>query len=346
IGRIVLSDRLLRVSSALGLVQKFIRTNASATDEWWGLVSGSKMLNTGTTSITTTWAADDTTGFAGVDTPLDMKIHESVNGEQRLFVTMNDDIAVLNTTATVNTWDVNWGSTIPSTPIPVVSPVLAHRPIARLQRLLAIANKVSGIPKIDTIDKDDVVSLGRLTFDVEFTVRLTITTSNRFWFALQHDTDGDAKIIEWDGFSLTYNNEYNLSGSFPLTGFVVRDIPYFITEKGIIFKYNGGGFEEVQNFNLEEERFIFATGIDSEATIKAHGSFVEGDIVYLNVGIPLISTTTDADKLTLGARKARSGIWIYNTKTGNLYHHMGIGQYASAGTDVDYGHGYLDQVGT
>lgn len=343
-GRLVLADKFRRFNTGLGVVQKFLRTNATTTDEWWGLVNKTKMLRNGGTNVASGWQADDTTNFAGVDTPLDMEIHESANGEQRLFVSMDDDIAVLNTTNAVNVWETDWGSNRPSPIIPTVSPVLTYRPMAKLQRLLAIANKVDGIPKIDTIDFNDVATLGALTFAAEFTVRVIYSNSNRFWIGLQHDTDGDAKIIEWDGVSSTYNNEYSLDGSFPLCGFIVNDIPYFITEKGYIFKWSGGGFVKVQSFNLDEDRTRLLTSVTSKDTIQAYGAYVERDIVYLNIGIPM-SNSASATTLNGGTRRARSGLWIFNTTNNNLYHTMGIGQHASGGTDIDYGHGQLKQIG-
>jgi len=348
-GRMALADKFIKLSSStgLGLISKFIRTNASGTDEWWGMVSGSKLLNNGNVTITSnTWAADDTTGFAGVNTPLDMVVHESANGEERLFVAMDDDIAVLNTTATVNTWDVNWGSTIPSVPIPVVSPVLTHRPMAKLQRLLAVANKVSNVPKIDTIDKDDVVTLGALTFDADYTMRVAMSNSNRFWFGLQHDFDGHLKIIEWDGFSQAYNKEYELEGSFPLTGFIVNDVPYYITERGIIYRYTGGGFLPVQDFNFQDQREQLSPNLTNENTIRPHGVAVRGHLVYINIGVPVVESTVGADTMVRGVRRTRSGVWIYNTVNNNLYHYMAYGEHATSGTDVNYGCGYVDNPGT
>ena len=33
----------------------------------------------------------------------------------------------------------------------------------------------------------------------------------------------------------------------------------------------------------------------------------------------------------------RSGVWIFNTLNNNLYHHMGLSEYTSVGTDISYG---------
>jgi hypothetical protein len=326
-GRIVLSDKMRRLTSGLGVVTKFIRTNATGTDQWFGLTVSDILRNGNSLIISGTWISDDTTGT--FNDPLDAVIHEAANGEERLIVTRPTDIAILNRSGSANVWDSDWGSTVPSVPIPTTS--LTYRPIARLERLVAVANKVNDIAKIDTIDKNDVVTLGAITFPAGYTVKNIYTSSNRFWIGLINDRGGNAKVVEWDGTSETYNNAYDLIGAIPLVGWVKDDIPYFITEKGIIFRYTGGGFREVQNFGLEDERLVFTTG-----DIGDYGAYVDGDIVYLNINSPTVQSFTST-VLYRGSRRLRSGIWVFNTANRNLYHHMAIGEHASAGTDVNYG---------
>ena len=335
-GRIALSDKTRRFSSALGVVNKFIRTNATATDQWFGLC-GSDIIRNGNSIINSgTWITDDTTGT--FNDPLDGVVHELANGEQRLIVTRPTDIAILNKSGGANVWDDDWGSTVLSIPIPTTSS-LTYRPIARLQRLVAIANKVNGIAKIDTIDKDDVVTLGAITFPADYTIRNIYSSSNRFWIGLQHDFGGKAKVIEWDGTSATYNNEYELSGAVPITCFIVDDIPYFITDLGIIFRYTGGGFSEFQRFVCPELVTPFG-----ENNIGPYGCYVDGHLVYMNVAAPTLQSMT-ATVTYRGARRLRSGVWILNIDNKNLYHHMGIGEHATPGTDINYGTSPLASVG-
>lgn len=331
-GRIALGSRMVQLASqtvALGIVNKFIRTNATATDQWFGLCAGDILRNGNSTITAGTWMTDDTTGT--FNDPLDGVVHEFANGEQRLIVTRPGDIAILNRASGANVWDDDWGSTIAG--IPAVSPSLTYRPIARLQRLVAIANKVNGIAKIDTIDKDDVVTLGKLTFPADYTIKNIYTSSNRFWIGLQHDLSGNARIIEWDGFSDTYNNAYDLVGRVPLCGFIVNDIPWYISDRGYIFRYNGGGFKKEQEFG-----FDFPILLD---LISNYGAHVDGDIVYLNIGMPTVQSFS-ATVLSRGSRRHRAGIWIFNTKNSNIYHNIGLSEYTTLGTDVNYGSLYGD----
>jgi hypothetical protein len=341
-GRITLSNHMDSVSSAsqgLGVVSKFIRTNATATDQWFGIVDGTDIIRNGNSSIVGgTWATDDTTGT--FNDPRDMVLHEFANGEQRLLCTRATDMAILNKSGGANVWDDDWWTTVAGGP---TLTSLTYHPLARLQRLVVIGDKQSNIPVIHTLDKDDVDTNSRLSFGAEFTIRNINTSRDRYWIGAQHDFDGPAKIFEWDGFSLTYNYEYELTGgSFPLCQFVVRDVPYVITERGYIMRHNGWGFEVVQSFNLDEEQMVFDTGTTSNATIKTYGAWVDGDLVYLNVGIPLrVESGANAFR---GVRRARSGIWIYNTKTNNLYHHRGLGERLAAG-NRNFGNPVLSSPG-
>lgn len=323
-GRLRLGDKFRILTdgddaAAPGLPYKFLRTNADATDRHWALTS-TKMLKTAGTNPFVAYAAD---GLSSSPTDaLDMETHESANGEQRLVVARDADLAILNKSGTANAWTASWWqSTLSQSALATGK----HHPLARLQRLLTIGDVVSQVGAIHTIDKNDTVSASRLTFPAGYEPRVTIVTSNRYWFGLQNIFGGPGMIAEWDGFSLSYNQEHYLLGSFPLTGFVARNTPYFIDEAGYIYEYQGYGFEPIRQFPMVEEGLVFSSLIASTNTIQPYGATVDRHLAYINVGAPTTS------------RRMRSGIWCFNTKNKNLYHTRGIGQHKTANTDVDYG---------
>lgn len=348
-GRVCLSGKLQRQYSGLGVVDKFIRSNANATDQWYGLVVDStpsgtsgNILSNGNATITAgTWASDGEANSP--NDPHDAVIHESANGEQRLLATVSTDIAILNKSGAANDWDVDWGSTVATGGQALSSSV--YHPIARLQRLVAVGDKVStattNIPVIHTIDSSDVFTVSRLQFGAEYTVRNIYASSNRFWIGLQHNAGGKAKIVEWDGSSSSQNNEYELVGSNPLSGFIVDDIPYFIDERGYIYRYTGGGFKKIQDFGFYKEH----QPVVLESTdLKNYGCHYEDGIVYINIALPTVKSP-GATSMYRGIRRSRAGIWIFNTKNLNLYHHLGFGEFASSGTDINYGTSPLGAVG-
>ena len=324
-GRLRLGDKFRILtdgddSAVPGLPYKFLRTNADVTDRWWCL-SSTKMLKTAGTNPFVAYAAD---GITNTPTdPLDMETHESVNGEQRLVVTRDADIAILNLSGAANAWTASWWDTTLAQA--ALTTGKAH-PIARLQRLLAIGDVVSQVGAIHTIDKNDTVSASRLTFPSGYEPRIILASSDLFWIGLQNIFGQGAMIVSWDGSSAAYNNEYkDILGSFPLTGWIINNIPYFIDEVGYIYKYTGGGFSVIQQFPMVEEGLVFSSTVASTNTIQVYGSTKDRHLVYINVGAPTAS------------RRMRSGIWCFNTLNRNLYHFRGIGQHKTAGTDIDYG---------
>lgn len=325
-GRIALADKMLRFSSGLGVISKFIRTNANQTDQWWGLVDATDIVKNGSSTINAgTWATDNST--ATFNDPRDAVVHEIASTYDNLLVTRATDIALLNNGTT---WDDDWW-TVTKGKAALTS--LAYHPIARLQRLVAVGDKVSGIPVLHTIDQNLAIVTSRLPLPPGYTVRNIYTSSNRFWIGLANDKTNNARIIEWDGFFQTYNAEYDLVGTTPLCGFIVGNIPYFITEFGYIYRLGPSGFDKVQDFGLYENGLIFNTG---QTDIGNYSAYVDGSIVYIVVRPPVVSTVS-ATVMPNGTRRLRSGIYIFDTTNFNLYHHMGVGEHASAGTDVNYG---------
>lgn len=327
-GRLRLGDKFRILTdgddaAAPGLPYKFLRTDADATDRWW-CVSSTKMLKTAGTNPFVAYAADAITNTP--TDPLDMETHESANGEQRLAVTRDADIAILNRSGSANAWTAAWwSSTLSQTALTSGKP----HPLGRLQRLLAVGDVVTNTttPRgvIHTIDKDDVVSASRLIFPSGYEPRIIRTASDRFWIGLQNIFGQGGMIIEWDGTNETYNNEYKIVGNFPLTIEIRNNIPYVFDEVGYIYKYTGGGFVVEQQFPMVEEGLVFSATVASTNTIQAYGATIDRHLIYVNVGAPTAS------------RRMRSGIWCFNTLTRNLYHVRGIGQHKTAGTDVDYG---------
>lgn len=334
----VLTDDADSNMSNLGIATKFLRSNADATDRFWAVcgngVTGGRLFKTASASPFATWAEETQgTGDTPPTTALDMEIFETLNGEQQLLAVLPTDVALLNSPATANRWDVNWGTTV-AAPAIVLTTATLH-PIARLQRLIAIGNGTA----LQTIDKNSVVVNSRLVMPTGYSIRNIYASSDRFWIGLENVFGGNARIIEWDGTSLTYNNEYELVGSIPLTGFIVQNIPYFITNLGHIHRFMGGSFEIVQSFPVSEEMKEMnkeLAGSEGEL-ISTYGSSVSKKVAYI-----LLNTSITTMQ---NSRRQDAGIWKFDIGTLNLYHHTGLSASKAAGATLDFGQSPLSAVG-
>lgn len=337
-GRIGLADRMIIHNddtdtnlSGLLTVTKFIRTDADATDRYWAVcgvgVTGGPLFKTASATPIATWAIDTLATDTTPPNVLDFEIHESANGEQRLLATTPTNVAILNKTGAANLWDVDWGTTVAAPAIVLTTGTL--HPIARLQRLIAIGNG----NVLQVIDKNDVVTNSRLIMPFGYSIRNIYASSDRYWIGCTNLIGTNAKIIEWDGFSLTYNNEYDVIGDIPLCGFIVANIPYFITNYGYIYRFSGGSFKVVQQFPLAEETL-------PTLDVSTYGSVVNSDKVYI-----LADDNTGPSADITVSRKFRTGIWEFNTETLSLNHQRAMGASKTAGTDPDYGQSPLADTG-
>jgi len=297
--------------SGMGTPLHFLATDADATSRWWALSTG-KMANTSGSDPVTGWAAD---ALANSPTDAqDMVVHESNNSNQRLLVTRASDIAILNSSGSNNIWTSSWWvTTLGQT---ALSSSYKH-PTDRLDRLVAVGDGEF----IHTIDQSDVVAYKRLSFSATYKCVAVYVSLTRFWFVFQNKIGGKGMVAEWDGGAEKANVTYEINGH-PLFGFVKDDVFHVITDDGRINKFNGRGFSTLVEFPCSEERQLLPP------PLSVKNCTIDGDVVYMNIKEPFYS------------KKMRSGIWAFNTKNGNLYHHKSFGQYKlSVGTSKDFGQG-------
>jgi hypothetical protein len=333
-GKLVLSGKMnVLVDSdtdfSMSVPQKFLRTNADGTDRWWMLHASGMAKTTGTTPHLG-WVTD-TLASSPTDTPYDMVTHEMANGEQRLLVSTDTDIAILNTDTSANVWTTAGlsGKFAGGTLATGVEHILV-----KLERLVAVADSdTNGVAVVHTIDRSDIVARNRLSFPVGYSMKCAYTSSKRFWFGLINNYGGLGKIAEWDGFSESYNQLYEVPFNCPLSGWVKDEVPYFVGENGVIVKFNGNGFSEFQKFPMYDERLFFSTDPNSNTTgIARYGCAIDGDQVLMNVAAP-------------SSRRMRGGLWVLDLGTKDLHHFASLSRYKQTDTDVDFGQSRLFRAG-
>lgn len=336
-GKVSLSRRMIKVADTtdtnrdtLGAITAFLRSNASGRDLYWAL-SRSASLYRADSNPTDSWDVDTL-----VNSPSDgrdMWIHENDSkdtgaapaGKNRMIVTRDTDIAVLNDTGD-NVWNASWWVTTkgqtglrPGVPHPG-----EYFPYQRIS-LIGDGNF------IHTIDKLKAISYSRLVLPIYLQIEYIFTTSKRVWILCSHKFSGNGAIVEWDGFSQTYNEIHNLYSQSPISGVNYEEIPIVLNHKGMILEYTGSGFTQMvrngQKVALpmaEEEGFSFSTS-GAPRTSPGRCMTVGGDgLIYANLGEGVLSDQT----LGLTTRQL-AGIWCLNPKTGRIYNKYSLGQWGS-----------------
>ena len=311
---------LNRATIDYGLATCFAYTDADGTARWWaGTKSPGTSIKPMLKYVTSAFVQDSLSNTPTAEKDiLDMTVHEKNNTNDRLIVarTLTSTTAtldILNRATVNNAWTLNWwGTTLAQGRV-----LSANLRFAKLNRLLTIADK----NLIHTIDSVDFVTDSAVTVDADYTIIGAQNTVDRLWYAYQGSKTtgtGRGAIVEWDGYSTTYNQLHKLDG-IPVIGFVIRNIPYYVLDNGQIVKYNGLGFSNVDwaTFPVKENKAYFNVA-DFASNYCA---YVENDIAYINM-----PTSTNSEKM-------RGGVWIFNESEQSFYHgykHRNTNQYGTS----------------
>lgn len=335
-GKISLSSRFQRITDSStmiggtaesGRVQAFTRTDADCTDRYWALASTSLLKTDSATPENQpeperNWSLD---GIASSPTSnRDMTIHgndsRADSGRNKLFVTTDTDISVMNDSGTP-VWTANWWATKQG--LTTLKSGLPFHPIEyfpfRKITLVGDGNLVHTISRpSDT--QNDTGTYARLVLPSNLIINHIFTTTNRAWMLCSDRFGSNGAIVEWDGFSQTYNEIHNALGRGVATGINYREIPIVVNTKGIILEYSGKGFVPMMrngqqiSFPITEEPETDLidtsdTSLSLIGRIDPRGMTIGVDgLIYMNVKSPNIFSP-----------RQDGGIWCLNPITGRLY---------------------------
>jgi len=328
-------------TGTLSTFSNFIRTNADGTDRYWALRNRFGLLKTDSQQPENQTMPSDSWDSDALDSsppsPIDFTIHgndsRNDSGQNKLIVTTDSgDIAVLNDTGN-NAWTGSWWVTKQSQP--ALSTNYLRHPIEFFPfRKITLVGDVNLIHTIHrpSDSQNDTVSYARLVLPNNLVALHIFTTTNRAWILTYDKFGGEGSVVEWDGFSQSYNNIHKIYSMAALTGVNYKDTPIILNSQGSILEFTGRGFvpmerngQKVMFPMIEEPVGRLGGGTDTSfgADVFPRGSAVgEDDLVYFNMG-------SDS-----GAFRQASGIWCLNPRTGRLYNKYAFGQY---GDSVDYG---------
>lgn len=337
-GAVGISPKLVRVEDSTTLsglsgdsnrIVAFERTNADCTERIWAL-AGNGLYRTDSTPYSGVVLAFDPDTIANSPTS---KMHDltsygndsrSDSGRNKLFVTSDSDVSVLNDTGN-NAWTASWWNTKQGQPsLDTNQP----HPIEEFQNrkiaLIGDGNKIHTISRpSDT--QNDTITNGRLTLPNIYVVNTIFCTSERAWIGCFNRRQERGAIIEWDGFSQTYNKIHEINGLGVISGVNYAGAPIALENTGRFLEYTGSGFIPMVRDGVEVSLvpssevgrgLTNGTIINSIGPASVHwrGMVVgEDGLVYINLSGSFNGGYGDPHDNPM------AGIWCLNPRSGRLY---------------------------
>lgn len=352
-GKVMLSRRFQRIEDTISdftgnaAFTAFVRTNADCTDRYWALADAGGLSKTDSASPenatlpSDSWDTDTLASTPQTCRDFTVGFNDSRNdsGRNKLFVTLDSgDIAVLNDTGD-NTWTASWWETkqgqLPLSPDgngAALARPIQYFPFRKIT-IVASGNLVHTIYRL-TDTSNDTINYARLTMPKDLNARHIFHTTNRAWILCDHRYGGAGKIVQWDGFSTTYNDIHEVFGASALSGVDYHGTPIVLNDKGQFLEFTGSAFapmirngQKIALPMVNDVGASLATGSDTAilVSVAPRGMTVgEDGLIYVNIK----QATENSERYT-------AGIWCLNPLTGRLYNKHSLGQW---GDSTDYGH--------
>lgn len=332
----------------------FLRTDADCIDRLWGLSNFRMVVREDSNNPTQPDGGWDT--ITDTDAPIasgyrDFTVHgndsRNDSGRNKLFVTTDSgDIAALNDTGNSD-WIRSWWVTKQAQPAlrtTTVKTPIQYFPFRKIT-IIGDGNLIHTISRpSDT--QNDTVSYGRLILPNEMHAWHIFTTATRAWINCLNRFGGPGAVIEWDGYSQTYNALHPIPGPVPLSGVDNNGSPLVLTTKGAFYEYSGNGFipmyragRQVAFPVFEEPSNVLMASSDSDMTdVLPRGMAIgEDGLIYINARQPINPSY-----------RQTAGVWCLDQISGALYNRYSLGVTSTGDTRDDtgsYGHQHLYRPG-
>lgn len=331
-GKIRLSERTYRVYDSgddadFEIPVKFIRSDADQTERWWVLtqnnissVSDGLLFKTTGTNPLTGWT-QDAIASTPTDCVDDMEIFGQANSYDRLVVSRDTDLAMMNN----GTWTASWWvSTLSQSALTASNP---HPLEQFMNKLLVIDGNL-----VHTIDDSLVVVASRIKLPKEYQIIWTANDGMRVYFGTRHLRGGQALVFPWDGTSETYDPPIPVNSFISLAGVVPKDgVLRTINGKGQLMKFNGQAFDVIASLPIAGKKIQWSNATKRKGMVHPNGMTVIENEIHI-----LLSGATDEGSPGLYFfENFRSGIWVFNEDVG-LYNKYSLGQYDKI-TNNDWG---------
>lgn len=353
-GAVSLSAKLARIEDSTELtdlsgdsnrVIAFTRTDADCTDRYWAL-SGSALYKTDSFAAPNPSQDWDTDALANTPTTAiqDFTVHgndsRNDSGRNKLFVSLDSDVSVLNDTGN-SAWTASWWVTKQSQPaldtnFPHPIEFFAGRKIT----LIGDGNLVHTVSRTSDTQNDTVTN-SRLVLPKNLVATSIFCTAERAWIGCFNRRQDRGAVVEWDGFSQTANRIHEINGIAAISGVNYGGVPVVLENTGRFLEYTGNGFApmvrdgaEVSLVSPEDLGMSLTNGTTistiGPAAVHWRGMVVgEDGLVYVN----LAGSFNGGYGLS---HERMAGIWCLNPSTGRLYNKYALAGNTSDTTDMGH----------
>ncbi len=266
--------------AALTTPVAFVRSSADGTDRWWA--NAGSLYKTTNTDPETGWALD------AIGSSPTAALYDMIDFAGALIVPTSTNLSRLAS----GVWTASWWTSLTGASALSAAP---HR-FAIFEGALVVTDGRFINDYDGTIVRDPA-----LTLPVGFEARWVKVWRDLLFIGGIDTVGREANVYTWRRTLTTYESAFPIGDTEALCCFVV-DVPYIVTKKGAIKRFNGAGFELVQQFpTVELNKAI--------TLIHPNGIAVQENIVRM-----LVNFGASADIRVL------SGLWTFDASNNNLYH--------------------------
>lgn len=157
-----------------------------------------------------------------------------------------------------------------------------------------------------------------LTIPIEYVVTWIRARSNNLYIGTRNVSGGTAKLFIWNGSSVGAQFYYGVQADWMYSGCEYDNGIAVITSAGQLLKFNGGGFDELENLPVYETPYSWSSGSSvSNGIGKAagRGMIAKGKNLYLNIDGSVTLPNGQGWPGTYMVNQP-SGVWEYNPTKG------------------------------
>lgn len=205
-------------------------------------------------------------------------------------------------------------------------------------------NNVFSIDTSDTPPPSSTNTVSLTSLEA-FSITCMRSTTSHIWIGAQDPNEGiqTSRMYRWDGVtnSISTNDTFVIPASAVLAICIKDNTPWIIDSNGILRKFNGAQFEEVDRLPTKIGKYLAnPIGGGVNRAVHFNGMQVDGDdLLILIDGMYNDTNSTQEERI-------QSGIWKYNSTNG-LHHYASVSYWddQTTVTPTDFGQSRIAQVG-